>query len=217
MPQFTRRRSTGPTGRRVRRRVMRRTAAVKKSLYARRGEPIYHFKRKCQLDAIVGAAGFAPYLNGINYNFGMLPNSTEFSTLFDFYRINKIVVQYFLERDPGAQAAATSIIPKLYHVVDNDDNVIPSNLNELREHAKCKVTVMSPYRPVTIVWRPSTLQLTFRNAVNSTFTPRWKQWIDFANTDVPHYGLKVGIDDLTNTSYVVRVLGTFYFSCRTTR
>lgn len=197
-----------------RRRIAR--PRISKSLLGRISA-IHNFRRQYQINVIAGNVAFAPYLNGQNFLLNGVPNASEFANLYDLYRINKIVMKFYLDIDPSAQTANTAYYPKLFTVVDHDDSNVPASLNELREHANCKLRVLSPTRPVSVVWTPSVLAIMFRTAVASTYSPKYKQWIDMANQDVPHYGLKFGIDNLTNTNYTVRQEVIMYFSCKHAR
>ncbi|MEO5351385.1 MAG: hypothetical protein H7836_17345, partial [Magnetococcus sp. YQC-3] len=151
------------------------------------------FSRRFDWANINGNAGYIPFTNASTFTFNQLPNIGDFISLFDRYKITYIKLYIWLKIDPSAQTAATASYPKLYWVKDYDDASTPATLNEIREHQSCKVAVMHPNRPIVIRLKPSTLSLTYRSALASTYTPRWNQWVDMANTDVPHYGLKLAI------------------------
>lgn len=180
---------------------------------------IYHFRRyasSVSAFTLTGNAAWLPYQGQISYQLSHLAQVSDFSNLFDQYRINKVVTKFWLRIDPGAQAAATASYPKIFYVYDNDDTGLLSQ-NEMRERAGMRIRVLHPNRPVTCVSKPAVLSEVYRSAVATTYSPKWKQWIDMSTTDVPHYGLKFNIDDLTNTNYKVDVETIIYFSCRHTR
>lgn len=181
---------------------------------------LYNFKRWAQGNpnnfTLIGAAGFAPYQGALTFQLSDVANVSDFSNLFDHYRINKVVVRFWLRSDPGAQAAAGATYPKLYSVIDYDDSGLLSQ-TQMREHPNCRIRAMNPNRPIVIAFTPATLQLTYLSAVASTFTPQFKKFVDMANTGVPHYGLKFNIDDLTNTNYRVDVETCYYISCKGVR
>lgn len=169
---------------------------------------------------ITGNAVHAPYLGIRSSNviqLGNLVNSTDFANLYDQYRINYVVVKFWLRIDPGAQTAGTASYPKLYWYRDYDDATIPASLNEIRENAKCKIAVMNPNRPITIKFKPNTLQLLYQSAVANQFKPVFGQWLDMSTTSTGHYGIKYAIDNLTNTNYSVDIEDCFYFQCRQPR
>lgn len=183
-----------------------------------RGSDRYFFKRSLQIAApFAGNVAYAPLLNGYNFTLGALPDVSDFTNLFDRYMITHVQLRFFLIIDPSAQAAAAATYPKLYFVRDYDDSTAPASLNSLRQHSKCVVRVMNPNRAVTINIKPAITTEVYRSAVATSYSPKWRQWVDMAHTDVPHYGLKWGIDDLTNTNYKVEILGKIWFQCKDQR
>lgn len=167
---------------------------------------------------IIGSNVNAPF-TGVFQLAGIMNviNSSNFTDLFDQYRIDKLILKFYLKVDPGAQTAATATIPRLYCYRDRDDSSIPANLNEMKENQYCKERVMSLYRPVTLVCRPNALQLLYQSAALNQYKPAFGQWMDMNTTSTPHYAYKIAIDDLTNTNYFVDVEATLHFSCRQSR
>jgi len=178
---------------------------------------IYAFKRRFFDGTIPGGPTALPYLQAKTVTFQSLPNFADFSSLFDRYMISYLKVYYHLKTDPSAQSSVTATFPKLYWIRDYDDGLAPASLNELREHAKCQYRVMNPNKPVVFGLRPATLTEKYRSPISTTYSPQWNDWIDMATTDVPHYGWKIGIDDLTNTNYRVDVEVVMWFKCKDTR
>lgn len=178
---------------------------------------VYAFKRRYHDGTIPGNAVYAPYLQGLSTSLNRLPGISDFSNLFDRYMITYIKVYYHLKIDPSAQSGSVATFPKLYYVRDYDDGSAPLSLNEMREHSKCTYRVLNPNKPVVFGFRPSTLTEKYRSPISTTYSPQWNQWIDMAAPDVPHYGWKIGIDDLTNTNYKVDVEVVMWFKCKDTR
>lgn len=184
---------------------------------------IYTFKRMFSGGAgsgvltITGNAAYNPYVSNLVFTLNACIASTEFTALFDQYRILTAVTHFWLKIDPSAQSATGASYPKLYWYRDYDDSANPSNLNEIRQNGKARVAVMTPNRPVTLVCKPNTLGLVYQSAVANQYAPKWKQWIDCNTPDTPHYGFKYAIDDLTNTNYKVEIEITLYFQCRNSR
>lgn len=180
---------------------------------------VHHFRRNVnEIGPIVGNAAYIPYTNATGVTFNQLINSTEFTSLYDQYRINYVVDKYWLKIDPSAQAAASASFPKMYICRDLDDGAVPANLNELRERNNCVVKVMNPNRPVVYKFKPNVLDSIYRTGItDGSSTPKWKVWIDCSLPDLSHYGYKYAIDDLTNTNYRVTIERTIYFSCKNVR
>lgn len=195
----------------VRRRYLR------KRTYRRRNIARHHFKRMADSGTITGLATYTPFLAGYQFTFDSIPGYTEFTNLYDQYRINFIVQKWHLRIDPGAQVAASATYPKLYWVVDNDDSTAAANINELRQHSRCRMAVMNPNKPVVVKFRPNILMQAYESATTTAYVPKWKQFVDCADSSTPHYGLKIAIDDLSNTNYKVTVETYFYFTMKDVR
>jgi len=195
-------------------RVARKKSGVFKSLVSRN---LHHFRRNFTGTDITGSAPYAPYLASSSCQLSSLPNYAEFAALYDRYMITTWQLTFYLRIDPSAQTASTAVYPRMFWIKDYDDVNIPANLNELREHSKMRTAVLSPTRPIKIFIKPSVLDLVYRTALTSSYTPKWRQWVDMAHTDVPHYGLKWAFDDLSNTNYKVSVEQSLWFSCKDTR
>lgn len=183
-----------------------------------RQQELYCFQRGCsQPPDLIGNAIYAPFLGNLNFSLNQVINPTDFSNLFDRYRINYVTVKVRLAIDPGAQIPASARYPRIWWVHDFDDAVIPGSIAELREHANYREAALDPHKPVEMKIRPSTLSLIYRTAVASSYEPKWNTWVDMAQTDVPHYGIKFGIDDLTNTAYRVTFEQRLFFECKNVR
>lgn len=176
----------------------------------------HSFIRKATPFSLQGNIAYAPYQNTTAISFSQIANSTEFSALYDQYKLNLVKVQFWLRIDPGAQTAAAAVLPKLFWFRDMDDNV-PASQTEMRERATCKIAVLRPDRPVTVWIKPNVLQEVYRGVGTTSYAPKFGQWLDMTNTDVTHYGIKWNIDNLTNTNYYVDIESTYYFQCKNTR
>lgn len=176
-------------------------------------QAIHRFKRRYEALNVTGNIAYLPYNNGFSTSLSQLVASSEFTSLFDQYCITYVKYAFYLEVSPDAQSGSTSIWPKLYYARDQDD-LTPPTLQELRERSNTVVRVMSPYKPVTVGYRPNILVPTYKTALTTGYAPKWNQWIDTVDTTVPHMGLKFAIDNLQNTNYVVRVEATVWLKCR---
>lgn len=168
--------------------------------------------------AINGNAVNAPWLGVFRLDgISGLVSSSDFTNLYDQYRINKLVLKFYLKVDPSAQAAGSASIPRLYMYRDRDDDNIPGSLDEMRENSTVRVKPMTLYRPVVVTCVPNCLNTVYSSAVASNYQPKFKQWLDIARPGTQHYAYKFAIDNLTNINYRVEVEGTVYFSCRQPR
>lgn len=213
---FTRKRTFKK--RTFKKKTMSRTRPTRSLAMRRPSSQVHSFKRMINNPTSwIGNAVYAPLTSSQTVSLAQLQNATDFSNLYDQYRINYVVYKFWLKIDPGAQSAAGASYPKFYWYRDYDDVNFPSNLNEMRENSKTKVVVMNPNRPITIAFKPNTLATIYSSAVASNYKPVFNQWLDMSITSTVHYGFKFCIDDLTNTNYKVDMETTYYFQCRQPR
>lgn len=161
-----------------------------------------------------------------------IPNVSEFTTLFDFYRLNRVLVTIKMIPVPDAtnQPASTTLTnfmnwyPTIWYVRDQDDNS-SMTLPQIKEFEKVKHKVLSPNREVKIILRPTTLTQTYRSTLTTGYKiDTSKQYIDIAQSDVPHYGLKTVIDleGLTTSGDAARqwqfkINAKYYFTTKNVR
>lgn len=161
-----------------------------------------------------------------------IPNVSEFSTLFDFYRLNRVLVTIKMIPVPDAtyQPASTTLVnfmnwyPTIWYVRDQDDNNAMT-LPEIKEFEKVKHRVLYPNREIKIILRPTTLTQTYRTALTTGYKiDTSRQYTDMAQRDVPHYGLKTVIDleGLSSSGDAARqwqfkINAKYFFTCKNVR
>lgn len=177
----------------------------------------HRFRRMCPTQSIVGTGVYAPYLNGQAITLGDIAAPSEFTNLFDSYRIDYVVFKFYMTVTPDAQTGSTASYPRMWWHIDYDDAASPSNLDELKQDRRTRCAILDPKRPIVVKWKPSVLQLVFNTPVQSTFAPKWKQFIDCAFNATPHYGIKYAIDNFTNPNYKMDIERTVYFTMKDSR
>lgn len=164
----------------------------------------------------------------ISFQFDQIINNAEFDALYDRYKITKVVVEFQMINipealyDPNTAVVSTSnYYPRMWYVKDYDDSTIET-LAQIKERAKTKSFVLRPNKIYKIAVKPAVLGQTYRTAVSTGYAPMWNQWIDMAQKDVPHYGLKWVFDthnynpsDTTPFRYNYTV--KYYFTCKDVR
>lgn len=207
---------TRPTARRLfkKRKMAARPRALTRSMVQSR---VHSFTRQTNVGTIAGNALYQPYLAATGFTLGSLPQVSDFGTLYDQYKVTHLQYRFHLRIDPGAQPAATAFYPRLFYCPDYDDTTAPASLDELRERGQVKQRVLLPNKDIIVNIKPAVLNLVYRTAIASSYSPKWKQWIDMNNTDVPHYGLKWAIDLFNNTDYRLDVEVKAWFQCKNTR
>lgn len=187
----------------------------RRRIYRRRAmrSSVYHFKRTFIGGAITSAT--TTTLGAYSLQFSNLPQNTEFTSLFDMYRINKIVIK-FIPNHNSSEMGATKYIPQFHTAIDYTDATAPANLEELYQYQSWRMTNGSKVH--TRQWVPSVLIDALESTPTQATIPKLKQWISTEQTDVKFFGLKYGLGatnaagDVSFTPYV-----TYYYSCKTVK
>lgn len=177
---------------------------------------VHHFKRSVQLTDINAPAGVAPSFGAYTINLNQLPNTTEFSNLFDSYRINKAVFKFIPNHNSSEYGTTVPPIGNFFTVIDYNDATAPAALADMMEYSTCKIRQGS--RIITRVFTPASLDVVSAGAGTASVNPKWKQWLSCTSLDVNHYGLKWALDwNGTATSVTYKVYMTLYFSCKSVK
>lgn len=163
------------------------------------------------------------------WNFDSLLNNADFTSLYDRYRIDYIQCRAQLVNNPDGAFAlnsttpgnSTNYYPKLWWCPDYDDSAAET-LDDLKQRSKTKCVVLQPNKVYKFGVKPAILAQTYRTAVSTGYSPKWGQWIDMAQTNVPHYGIKYVLDALNLNppdEQPFKVIFDFkvYFSCKDVR
>lgn len=196
----------------VRRNPTNRIAKVVNNKYQK-----YFFTRKC----VVGEVASQQTLNtqrNLTFSLNQLPNYSEFTNLFDKYRIHAIKLTFYPRysgNDLNPVVTPYPIIPKIYSIIDYDDSNNLGSINEALEHPHCKIRLMT--KQFSIYLKPRVLSEVYRSAISTSYSSK-KCYVDMAQPDTPHYGVKMILDSTGSTAVVTMdIVAKYYFSCMNVR
>lgn len=203
---------------RRRRPYRRATRVIRSRRVASRRRQVHQYKRTVQKLQLQGNAAYAPLLSSFQFVFNDIPNASDFTGLYDQYKLNFVILKFRLYNSPEAQGVGTnsSNYPTIYYARDYDDINTPTSLAELRERGDCQQRILHANRYTYVKVRPKILMPIYQPVANS-YTPIRTRPIDMASIATPHYGLKWAIDNMTNTNYLLTVEADYYFTCYGTR
>lgn len=210
-------RSYGP---RKRRRLLGRSrrAGIYRSMRSSKSADLFSFKRKALVDTVT-VTNLSDVLKAYTFSLDKLPSYTEFTNLFDRYRICGVLVEFMpsvdsFEVGPGVSMTAFSL-PQVRTIIDHTEDGAPLNFNDMYQYSKCKLTQGNRVHKRYL--KPAVLTSAFESTVATAYIPKWKQWLTTDDPATPHYGLKVGINALPSSSsgsMYYRVYATYYFQCK---
>lgn len=227
----------------IRRRRIRRSYKIKRRLrnagskvrllrgLSKYTRNVHNFKRSFILVSGISTNVNTGYLGlGYKFNLSQLPSPSEFSSLFDLYRINGIKIRIIhratnlssIEVQNSAQHVG---LPYMYAVIDKDDDTAPPNIVQIQEYGKAKMFIFDTGKRVyQKYWRPNTLTVNTDAVAGSGYnnSVQYKQWQDCSSLNTNYYGFKAGIqmpgpEGAGTVAAYFDIEVTYYFQCMNTR
>lgn len=187
---------------------------------------VYPFKRFQFRDTLTPGDG-ATVSRSLDFKLSDLGNYTEFTALFDQFKIGGIKYRWVVNRNPDYGGAVVSnvyntavqgLYPRLMWVHDYDGGAAPANFADLQQYPKMKEVYLTPDRPYTkwYYFKPARLAVEYESATLSAYRPQWKGFLDVASVDTPHYGIRMFADSI-NTNVQVRLECWYYLVMKNVR
>lgn len=152
---------------------------------------------------LVGVWNISTTYSSNNYVFQLddLPNYTEFTNLFEQYKINAVKLT-FLPSYTGSDAnqatanaaggAVFQFAPRIYTMVDKDGNPTIGTENAMLQRNDCRM-IANPYKTFSIYIRKPAVQFEVGSGLGfAQAAPRASPWLDCDNYAVNHHGAGVG-------------------------
>jgi len=162
----------------------------------------------------VGGAGVKA---GLTFKLSDLDSYTEFTNLFDEYRIIAVKLEfksYFNNQSISDVQDDSLVIPDFYTVIDHNDASAPASRAALLDYETLRHSRLT--RPHKRYFKVNTLAEMYQSGTEGVVATKWKQWIDTGHPDLPHYGLKYFADAIggANKDFKIQPTYTYYFQCR---
>lgn len=174
-------------------------------IYFSQKDRVYTFSRK-YVGTPITPSTTVDQAGALNFQLTNFPDATEFTSLFDQYRIVQITVE-FLSLTTGPY------VSPLTSIIDYDDSNAVASLNELLEYQTAMTTTAGANHTRTLT--PHVTSAVYSGAFTSFAVAPNSLWIDCANANVQYYGLKYYFPALsggTNTVlYNVYISGILQF------
>ena len=102
--------------------------------------PVYKFSRTVEGWCDVITNGIVANLSAFDFRLNSLPNYTDFTNLFDMYRITKVEVEWLPEYTEltDASALSNSVNVRFNSAVDIADGSAPTSVSEVLEYGNVK-------------------------------------------------------------------------------
>ena len=183
--------------------------------------------------AIGNEAGATPAVQySRTFKFRDLPQCLSYSTIFEQYRIDKVVATFRYKgistpaHLSGGPAWVNEMNPMIYFKVDHND-INANTLATMKLSTRTHTHMFTNNEPeFSISFKPAAQVLTLSGAtggaLTTTNTPEWGKWLDAdgptgPGTDCDHYGLKVYAVGYKSADFDPGSLDVeykYYFSCK---
>lgn len=153
---------------------------------------LYYFKRHVDYGELTISNTVNTY-TVYNFSLSDLPNSAEFTGLFDMYKVTAVKVT-FLPQQTQSISIGTINNPnassRFFSVIDYNDGTAPSSIDELRQYQTCQFTsVLKPH--TRYIPKPKILDTN-----GFAISP----WMSTASPNANYFGLKVAVEPMDSTS-----------------
>jgi len=163
----------------------------------------------------------------ISFKLSDVSGYTDFTTLYDMYRIRAVAVYVSPTIQPvGTTTAGTlsTFNTKCTTVIDYDDSDVLASVGDARQYDTCKHVWMNiaNNKPHKRYFTPAVATEVYRSTISTGYGVKWGEWIDCSQADIPHFGLKINLSTpVAITSADVGVGVTvevkYYLEFKTTR
>lgn len=172
----------------------------------RRGQKIYMFTRHLDYgELVVNAATGAA--QGYNFSLSDLPNYTEFTNLYDQYKINAVKICFIPQQTMSnslSTANSAQAYVRFFSAIDYDDTTV-TGPDDLRQYQNCKYTPIYR-RHKRFIYKPKIV-----DSSSYTLSP----WISTTAPSANYFGLKVAVEPTDSTvlsSFTYTIEAKFYMS-----
>lgn len=208
-------------------RVYRKKRSVKRyrRKYSKRiprslGNPtqkVYYFSRYASLGTIVAATAANQY-GGSVFSLDQVPNYTDFTNLYDFFKIKAIKISFIPLSNVTLGSSSTNTYTnynnRIFTVIDYNDAGTPTSIDELREYSNCK---WSPNNKIhKRYFSPNPLA---DATDDSTISLQYKPWVPTTNYNLDYYAIKWAIENTDSGPTVpkYKIEAKFYMAFKSPR
>lgn len=135
-------------------------------------------------------------LGGVSIYSTALPDLTDFTNLFDQWRIKRVILRCDIAAGYSNSAPTPIIMPNIFYVSDYDDS---QNLSvvDILQYPQLQVHNFyeGGYKPLQISLSPKPLRDVAGAGISTGYGPMpVAPWLRTADSSLPHYGVKFAFD-----------------------
>jgi len=179
------------------------TKATDSLMIQPRMKPVCRFSRTVTGLYDVISDGINPSLVAAIFSLAQLPNFTDYTNLYQSYRLTKIKISWEPEYTELTDAALVSnaVNVTFNSIIDQTDPAAPTSVGNVTQYQSCKSTGITRKH-----------SRTFEPAMLTSSQMPCRCYISTTNPNERHYGIKVGINP-TGVAMTFRSTVTIWFDC----
>ncbi len=160
-------------------------------------ETVYRFARTFQWGTNLTADNIGT-AGAIYVTLNSLPSSSDFTSLFDQYRIVQAQVRFNPLASAFGQSTSSTLYPIVRTLIDPDDATPPANAAEVLQY---ETAVVTPYpEPFQRIFTPKAALAAYSGAFTSYSQAPQRMWFECSSDAIQFYGLKWFITPITTAS-----------------
>jgi len=172
----------------------RKTARIPRGIT----EKVYRFVRGVD-HGTISLSNAASTTGGKNFMLSDVPNSSEFSALFDVYRIAMVEFRLLFNANIIGVQSAVPFAPCRYAtVIDYNSSSSLSSLNDAREFRTCEIKTFPFDAEVQRNIVPRFITVVEDSTSSVVAGGSETGWLNTAVPNVPHYGIRYFFEQLTS-------------------
>lgn len=182
---------------------------------------IHQFKQKVFTNNAFFTTSATGYYAGSQvFTLNDLTNPTEYTSLFDNYRLKKIKWCIMSTQSTADEAGSGfTLTPYLGAVVDPDDNSVTgwTDFTQISQYNDFNPKKLAGMTKVKKYFTPAV-----NDALDAVNNPTYVKTdyaplLDMGSPAIPHYGIKFMFKGANSTIYTFYIITTYYFQCSTRR
>lgn len=174
----------------------------------RRTVKTHFFKRTKVQEIAITNAGFVTIAN--QHQLDSMPSYTEFTNLYDKYKICRVKQRFIFNRNSAEVVSATAELPHLITVMDPNDSTVLADETEALQYTSFRSVRLN--KPIKRYYRPTIQPLSITSSSG---------WLPTANATTAYHGMKIAVDTINSATGTtlghLRVYTTYYIACRVPR
>lgn len=187
----------------------KRTFRKRRTIRRKGTQKIYQYKRLSGAFSTFVLSNVANAYTAYNFSLGDVPNYTEFTALYDYYKINAVKVTLLPQMTQNVSLGDVNnawASKRLFSAIDYNDSSAVTTIDEIRQYSTCKFT--------PILKRHSRYFKPRINDSGSVYNPG-RPWLLCSSPNTNYFAIKLAGETMNssgvaNMEYTVEVM--FYLS-----